>query len=99
MGLMDKAKNVGRKGVAAGKKGVEGAKNVIRKKTCPECKYYEPIDSHQGDCPIGGKRLATADISTCPQKAFIPNDEIENQAPAQDYPQQQPQEQYPPDQQ
>jgi hypothetical protein len=82
MGFLDKAKGLGKKtvdvSVKAGKKGVEvgkrggGAfKRAINKKVCPECKYYAPIDETQGDCPIGGRRLATADIATCPQKAYI----------------------------
>ena len=83
MGLLDKAKDVGKKGVdlgkkagkkgiEIGKKGVDTTKEAVRKKTCSECKYYTPIDEEKGDCPIAGQRLATADNITCPQKAFEP---------------------------
>ena len=60
------------KGVEVGKKGVDKTKEAVRKKTCSECKHYEPIDGNEGNCPIGGKRLASADAATCPQKAFEP---------------------------
>jgi hypothetical protein len=83
MGLLDKAKDVtkktvdvgkkaGRKGIDLGKKGVDKTKDAVRKKTCSECKHYTPIDEDEGDCPIAGKRLASADNATCPQKAFEP---------------------------
>lgn len=83
MGLLGKAKEIGKKGVdlgvKAGKKGVEvgkkGAsktKEAVRKKTCSECKNYSTIDDTKGDCPIAGERLASADAATCPQKAFEP---------------------------
>ena len=60
------------KGVEVGKKGVDKTKDALRKKTCSECKHYDPIDDEEGDCPIAGKRLASADAATCPQKAFEP---------------------------
>lgn len=98
MGIIDKAKNLGKKtvdisvkaghkGVEVSKKGVDATKHAIRHKNCPECKYYAPIDENQGDCPIGGRRLATADIATCPQKAFTPY-EIEQAQTYQQYQQQ-----------
>lgn len=71
---IDVSKKAGRKGIEVSRKGVEKTKQVIRKKVCPDCKYYAPIDENQGDCPIGGRRLATSDILTCPQKAFTPNE-------------------------
>ena len=106
MGLLDKTKQLGKKtvslGAKVGHKGVDATKNAMRKKTCPECKYYAPIDDNQGDCPIGGRRLATADIATCPQKAFTPYEaDIQQYPQNQQYyqqsqtPQDQPQ-QYPP---
>jgi hypothetical protein len=83
MGLLDKAKDVGKRGVDVGKKagkagidlgkkGVDTTKEAVRKKTCDECKHYTPIDEEKGDCPIAGQRLASADNITCPQKAFEP---------------------------
>ncbi|MCK4831058.1 hypothetical protein KA005_85900 [bacterium] len=83
MGILDKAKDVAKKGVDLGKKGVEfgidtgkkgvdATKEAVRKKTCVECKHYNPIDEEKGDCPIAGERLASADIATCPQRAFEP---------------------------
>jgi hypothetical protein len=85
MGLMDKAKGLGKKtvdvgkaagkkGVDLGKKGVDASKDAMRKKTCVECKHYTPKDDDQGDCPIAGTRLASADVGTCPQKAFEPKE-------------------------
>ena len=83
MGILDKTKELGKKtvdlgkragkkGVELGKKGVSKTKDAVRKKTCSECKYYEEIDDEKGDCPIAGQRLASADVATCPQKAFEP---------------------------
>jgi hypothetical protein len=83
MGLMDKAKDVskkgvdlgkkaGKKGVEVGKKGVDTTKEAVRKKTCVECKHYTATDDTQGECPIAGNRLASADVGTCPQRAFEP---------------------------
>ena len=83
MGLLDKAKDAGKKGVdlgkkagkkgvEVGKKGVDKTKEAARKKTCVECKHYTVIDDDKGDCPIAGERLASADVATCPQKAFEP---------------------------
>ena len=84
MGLLDKAKDVGKKGVDVGKKagkkgidvgkkGVDKTKETVRKKTCSECKHYTAKNDDIGDCPIAGERLASADAATCPQKAFEPN--------------------------
>ena len=81
MGLIDKTKSLGKKtvdagvglgkrGVALGKKGVDKTKDAIRKKECSECGHYTPIDESQGNCPIAGLRLASADAATCPQRAF-----------------------------
>ena len=83
MGILDKAKDVGKKGIdlgkkagkkgiEIGKKGVDKTKETVRKKTCSECKHYTAIDAEKGDCPIAGERLASADIATCPQRAFEP---------------------------
>ena len=83
MGLMDKAKNAGKKGIdlgkkagkkgiEVGKKGVDKGKETVRKKTCGECKHYTSKSAEMGDCPIAGERLASADAATCPQKAFEP---------------------------
>ncbi len=83
MGILDKAKDVtkktvdlgkraGKKGVDLGKKGVDATKEAVRKKTCVECKHYTAKDEEKGDCPIAGERLASADIATCPQRAFEP---------------------------
>jgi hypothetical protein len=83
MGLLDKAKDVGKKtvdvgkkagkkGIDLGKKGVDKTKETVRKKTCSECKHYSPVDDDKGDCPIAGSRLASADVGTCPQRAFEP---------------------------
>jgi hypothetical protein len=83
MGLLDKTKDLGKKGVDLGKKaghkgvdlgkkGVGATKEAVRKKTCVECKHYTPKDNENGDCPIAGERLASADVATCPQKAFEP---------------------------
>jgi len=83
MGLLDKAKDAtkkgvdlgkkaGKKGVELGKKGVDGTKEAVRKKTCIECKHYDPIDENKGNCDIAGERFASADIATCPQRAFDP---------------------------
>lgn len=81
MGILDKTKELGKKGVdlgkraghkgvEVGKKGVDATKEAVRKKTCSECKHYTPIDDEKGDCPIAGERLTSADAATCPQKAF-----------------------------
>lgn len=81
MGIIDKTKEIGKKGVdlsvKAGKKGIEvGKKGVgatkerLRTKTCSECTHYEPIDEKKGNCPIAGERLSTANVSVCPQRAF-----------------------------
>jgi hypothetical protein len=83
MGLLDKTKELGKKGVDLGKKaghkgvdlgkkGVDATKEAVRKKTCSECKHYTPIDDEKGNCPIAGERMASADNVTCPQKAFEP---------------------------
>ncbi len=83
MGLIDKTKDLGKKGVdvgvAAGKKGVEvgkkgvdATKEAMRTKTCGECKHYEKIDESKGNCPIAGERLSTANVNVCPQRAFAP---------------------------
>jgi hypothetical protein len=67
---VDLGKRAGHKGVEVGKKGVDATKEAVRKKTCSECKHYTVIDNEKGDCPIAGERLASADAATCPQKAF-----------------------------
>jgi hypothetical protein len=83
MGLIDKTKDLGKKGVDVGvkagkkgidvgKKGVDKTKEAMRTKTCSECKHYEPINENKGNCPIAGERLSTANISICPQRAFAP---------------------------
>ncbi len=83
MGILDKTKELGKKGVdlgkragkkgvELGKKGVDGTKEAVRKKTCVECKHYTAVDDEKGDCPIAGSRMASADIATCPQRAFEP---------------------------
>lgn len=83
MGIVDRTKDLGKKGVdvgvKAGKKGIEmGKKGVdmtkerMRTKICSECKHYEPIDDSKGNCPIAGERLSTANVSICPQRAFAP---------------------------
>jgi hypothetical protein len=83
LGLLDKTKDLGKKtvdlgkkagkkGVDLGKKGVGKTKEAVRKKTCSECKHYTPKDENEGDCPIAGTRMATADAATCPQRAFEP---------------------------
>jgi hypothetical protein len=83
MGILDKTKDLGKKGVDLGKragkkgvdlgkKGVDKTKDAVRKKTCVECKHYTGMDDEKGDCPIAGERLASADIATCPQNAFEP---------------------------
>ena len=83
MGIIDKTKEIGKKGVdvsvkagkkgiKVGKKGVEATKERLRTKTCSECKHYEPIDDRKGNCPIAGERLSTANVSVCPQRAFAP---------------------------
>ena len=68
----DLGKKAGKKTVEVGKKGVGATKEAVRKKTCVECKNYKKVDDNQGDCPIAGRRLATAEVGTCPQKAFDP---------------------------
>ena len=83
MGLIDKTKDLGKKGVdvgmkagkkgiEVGKKGVDATKEAVRTKTCSECKPYEIIDENKGNCPIAGERLSTANVSICPQSAFSP---------------------------
>jgi hypothetical protein len=83
MGIIDKTKEIGKKGVdvsvkagkkgiKVGKKGLEATKERLRTKTCSECKHYEPIDDRKGNCPIAGERLSTANVSVCPQRAFAP---------------------------
>jgi len=85
MGILDKTKELGKKtgdlGVKAGKKtvevgkkGVDATKEAVRTKRCVECKSYTPKDDSQGSCPIAGVRMATADVGTCPQKAFSPKE-------------------------
>lgn len=70
MGLLDKTKSLGKKTVDLGKRGVEGTRDAVRKKECSECTHYTPVDATQGDCLIGNRRMASANASTCPQKAF-----------------------------
>ncbi len=74
MGIFDKAKDATKKGldkgVDLGKKGVDGTKEAVRKKTCSECKHYNVKDDVSGSCQIAGDRMASADSATCPQKAF-----------------------------
>jgi hypothetical protein len=83
MGFLDKAKDAtkkgvdigkkaGEKGIDLGKKGVDSTKEAVRKKTCVECKHYDPIDEQKGNCDVAGERFASADIATCPQRAFDP---------------------------
>jgi len=83
MGLLDKAKDAGKKsvdlgkkagkkGIEIGKEGVDKTRDAVRKKTCGECKHYTSNDEGSGECPIAGLRLASADAATCPQKAFEP---------------------------
>jgi hypothetical protein len=83
MGLIDKTKDLGKKGVdvgvkagkkgvEVGKKGVDATKEAMRTKTCSECKHYEKIDDSKGNCPIAGERLCTANVNVCPQRAFAP---------------------------
>ena len=83
MGIVDKTKAVGKKtvdlgvkvgekGIEVGKKGVNKTKEMMRTKTCSECKHYEPIDDNKGNCPIAGERLGSANVSICPQRAFLP---------------------------
>jgi|GEM_PF-2456371 len=82
MGLLDKTKDLGKKtvelgkkgvdkGIDLGKKGVGATKEAVRKHNCVECKHYVPADENSGDCPPGGHRMASADVGTCPQKAFV----------------------------
>lgn len=83
MGIIDKTKELGKRGVGAGlkagkmgievgKKGVDKTKEAMRTKTCSECKHYVPIDDSKGNCPITGERLSTANVNICPQRAFAP---------------------------
>jgi hypothetical protein len=69
---VDLGVDVGKKVVEVGGKGVDATKEAVRTKTCSECKHYTRKDDDQGECPIAGVRLATADVSTCPQRAFEP---------------------------
>lgn len=82
MGFLDKTKELGKKtvdlgkkgvdkGVDLGKKGVDATKEAVRKHTCVECKHYVPAGAENGNCPPGGARMASADVDTCPQKAFV----------------------------
>jgi hypothetical protein len=81
MGIIDKTKEIGKKGVylgvkagkkgfEVGRKGVGATKERLRTKTCSECTHYEQIDDSKGNCPIAGERLSTANVSICPQRAF-----------------------------
>ena len=83
MGILDKAKELGSKTVDAGmkvghgavdlgKKGYHKTEDALSRKICAECKHYTPKDAVQGDCPIAGVRMGSADANTCPQKAFDP---------------------------
>lgn len=83
MGILDKAKDAtkktvdlgkkaGKKGIEVGKKGVGATKEAVRKKTCVECRHFTPTDADKGDCALVGERYASADIATCPQRAFEP---------------------------
>jgi rubrerythrin len=69
---VDLGVKAGKKGVEVGKKGVDATKEAARKKTCSECTHYTSKDENEGECPIAGIRLASADSYTCPQKAFEP---------------------------
>ena len=91
MGLLDKTKQLGKKtvdlgkkgvkkGVDLGKKGVGKTKEAVRKKTCSECKHYTATDEEKGNCPIAGTRLGSAGANTCPQNAFEP--QVPESAPA-----------------
>ena len=82
MGFLDKTKDLGKKtvdlgkkgvvgGVNLGKKGVDATKEAVRKHTCVECKHYVPAGAENGNCPPGGARMASADVDTCPQRAFV----------------------------
>lgn len=83
MGIIDRTKalgkktvdlgvKVGEKGIEVGKRGLDRTKEMMRTKTCSECRHYEPIDDNKGNCPIAGERLSTANVSICPQRAFAP---------------------------
>lgn len=83
MGILDDTKKlgkdavklgvkVGKEGVKLGKKGVDTTKETLRTKRCSECRDYTPIDDVKGNCPIASERLAVADVSSCPQKAYVP---------------------------
>jgi hypothetical protein len=71
---VDVGKKAGKKGIEVGKKGVDKTKEKMRTKTCSECKHYELIDESKGNCPIAGERLSTANVSICPQRAFAPRE-------------------------
>ena len=60
MGLLDKTKDLGKKtvelgkkgvdkGIDLGKKGVGATKEAVRKHTCVECKHYVTADENSGD--------------------------------------------------
>ncbi len=76
MGILDDAKKLGKDavklGVKVGEKGIDVTKEALRTKHCSECREYTPIDDVKGTCPLAGERMAMADVTTCPQKAFIP---------------------------
>ncbi len=76
MGILDDAKKLGKDtvklGVKIGEKGVDATKEALRTKHCSECREYTPIDDVKGNCPLADERLAMADVTTCPQKAFVP---------------------------
>ncbi len=72
MGFRDKLKEAGKKGLDVGKRGTKRLGDATLKKVCGECKHFtaKEDDEENGDCPIAGERLASADAKTCPQKAF-----------------------------
>ena len=67
---VDAGKKVGHGAVDLGKKGVHKVDDALTDKFCGDCKHYTPKDAEQGDCPIAGVRMGSANASTCPQKAF-----------------------------
>ena len=76
MGILDDAKKLGKDavelGVYAGEKGVDATKEVLRTKHCSECREYTQTDNGKGNCLIAGERMAVTDVTTCPQRAYVP---------------------------
>ncbi|MGQ9582194.1 MAG: hypothetical protein ACUVV6_01610 [Thermoplasmatota archaeon] len=75
-GAADWMRDAGRRGVELGaevvEKGIGAAREAARKRTCPEFKPCGPESGDEDSCSAAGKRPASADAATYPQKVLKP---------------------------